>query len=147
MKGFRILCFSVVIFIFAIANANAETKMYLWSSFSTVENSKANEYLTYKARESLSGLGLIHDLNRNIKLEIVGGLGKSDADVNISQNVTYFGKTFNVRKDLEYNTGMYQIEGKITYKLSKDFEVEAGVSESKNALKKDTVMFKLIYKF
>lgn len=147
MKGLRILCFSVVIFMFAIANANAETKMYLWSSFSTLENSKANEYLTYKARESLFGLGLIHDFNKNIKLEVMGGLGKSDADVNISQSVTYLGKTFNVTKDLEYNTGMYQVEGKITYKLSKNFEVEAGVSESKNALKKDTVMFKLIYKF
>lgn len=144
MKNFMIVLVSVLML---TATVNAETKIYAWSNFNTLENSKANEYLTYKGRETLFGLGVMYDFNKNVKLELNAGLGRSNANVNISQTVSYKRKTFNVTKDLEYNTGMYQIEGKINYKLSKNFEVEAGYLQSKNALKRDTIAFKLMYKF
>lgn len=106
MKSFMI---ALVLVLMLTATVNAETKIYAWSNFSTLENSKANEYLSYKGKESLFGLGIMHDFNKNLRLEVNAGLGRSDTNVDISQT--------------------------------------AGYLYSKNALKRDTIAFKLIYKF
>lgn len=144
---FSFLISLALIVFFAVQSQAAE--IYLFSQHSDLTNSKANEYVDFKSSENILGLGFItHVIDKNKdKLDLRAGLGRSKADISISQTVNLLGKNYTVSKELNYRTGMYLFNISYSYKISQSFSVAAEFEQSKNALKRDTYIFKLSYQF
>lgn len=139
----------LTVFLLTVQTVAADAaELYTFVQHVNVENSKANEYVSFKAHENIFGLGFAtHIIEKNKdKLDLRVGLGKSSANIDISQTIT-LGKTYTVEKSLNYNTGMYLFSVSYSYNISKSFSVTAELEQSKNALKRNVYMLKLSYNF
>lgn len=141
---------SLLLTVFLLFQVQADAaEVYLFTQHTDMKNSRASEYVDFKARESVAGVGFAtHIIEKSKdKLDIKAGLGKSKADISISQTVNVFGKTYVVEKNLNYNTGMYLFSTSYSYRINKSFSVAAEFEQSKNALKRDTYILKISYEF
>lgn len=140
----------LTVFLLTVQTVAADAaELYTFVQHANVENSKANEYVDFKSSENVAGLGFAtHIIQKDKdKLDLRAGLGRSKADISISQTVNLLGKNYTVSKELNYNTGMYLFNISYSYKISKSFSIQAEFEQTKNALKRDTYMFKLSYQF
>ncbi|GLI53963.1 hypothetical protein [Thermodesulfovibrio yellowstonii] len=128
--------FSLLLTVFLSIQAADAAEIYLFTQHTDMKNSKASEYVDFKSSENIAGGGFAtYVIGKNKdKLDIKVGLGKSKADINISQTVSVFGKNYVVEKSLSYRTGMY------LFSLSYSYHI-------KNALKRDTYLLKISYEF
>lgn len=94
----KVLVLVWIVIVFSVAYVHA-ADVYLFSQYVDVENSKANEYITFKAREFLAGVGFTTNvLTKNDKFEMKAGLGKSKANIDISQSVNVLGRVYKSRE-------------------------------------------------
>lgn len=143
----KTLILVLIVMIFSVAYVYA-ADVYLFSQYADVENSKANEHVAFKAREFLIGVGFATNvLAKNDKLDMKAGLGKSIANINISQTVDVLGKNYKVEKELKYDVGMYFVSTSYVYRISKGFSIQVEVEKSKNLLERNQYLIKLKYKF
>lgn len=148
MKKFIFILVGMII-IFAHIKVTYAAEIYLFIQHSDVQNSKANEYVDLQSRENLAGLGFsthVFQKDRD-KLELKAGLGKSKADIFISQTVKLLGKTYSVQTDLNYRTVMYLFNISYSYYISKAFLIQVEFEQSKNILKRNTYTLKLAHEF
>ncbi|MCS7106338.1 MAG: hypothetical protein NZ942_03410 [Candidatus Aenigmarchaeota archaeon] len=142
-----ILVLVLIMIVFSVVYVHA-ADVYVFSQYADVENSKANEYIAFKAKEFLAGVGFTTNvLTKNDKLEMKAGLGRSKANIDILQSVNVLGKVYQIEKDLNYNTGMYLVSTSYSYRFSKDFSVQFEVEKSKNLLERKQYILKLKYEF
>lgn len=147
---FSLLFFFILIYLsLGISLTSEGAEIYAWSSYATLENSRGNEYVNFSSNEQLFGFGFSSNLiqKNKDKIEMRLGIGKSASRINITQSFSFMGTNYKLEKDLDYQTGMYLFSVSYNFKVLKDFNIEAKISQSKNLLKKNEYFFKLIYTF
>lgn len=141
--------FFLLLTVFLSIQAADAAEVYFFTQHADIENSKANEYVSFQARENIAGLGFAtHIIEKSKdKLDMRAGLGKSMANIDISQSITLLGKNYTVEKNLNYRTGNYLFSLSYSYRISKSFSIQAEFEQNKNALKRDTYLLKISYEF
>lgn len=122
-------------------------EIYLFTRYETAKNSETNEYIDYNEKNTILGAGVKFEPIRNFILDFKAGIGNSDTDIALFYKTNILGKEYSFEKKLNYDTKIYLVEIDAKYRINKNFYISTTVTESKNTLKRNSVLFKVSYQF